>query len=363
MLIDSDSYIDQRTNWNLEQLYKEKQKLEKYISDYKKGKKQNIKDGYTTNPSPQVISDMYKKYLIKLNDLIAKKEREKKEERKYIELTDYNEINNFLLQNDFLNEAEICRILKKDGNAEIFFEYGNQEVEFYLLEVTDFTLDYYTYENYIDSISIKNHNGLINLEIDDNVISISAKSIKLRALDIKNTIYTYVSVKYKEDQEKTFYYISNIDNLKIGDYVWVSVRDTYCPGIVEKIEKFSYSNVPFPIYITKRIIRKSSKEEFEEFNNKEKNTFYEDYDYDFEKSTIKEQAKKLSFMKNNKLIECPCCGSKEVPAGEDGLYYICTKCGWENDEIQRDNPDYEGGANEMSLNEARKAFKEGRKVK
>lgn len=61
-------------------------------------------------------------------------------------------------------------------------------------------------------------------------------------------------------------------------------------------------------------------------------------------------------------IECACCGSLEVPPGEEGLYYICSNCGWENDEVQRDKPDYKGGANKMSLNEARKAYKEGRKI-
>lgn len=64
-------------------------------------------------------------------------------------------------------------------------------------------------------------------------------------------------------------------------------------------------------------------------------------------------------MQKNK---CPCCGSLEIPVGEEGLYYICSVCGWENDEIQKDNPNYKGGANQMSLNEAKKAYKEGKKV-
>ena len=64
----------------------------------------------------------------------------------------------------------------------------------------------------------------------------------------------------------------------------------------------------------------------------------------------------------NKFIECPCCGSLEVPKGEEGLYYICEVCGWENDPIQNDKPDYGGGANIMSLNEAKQAYKEGRKI-
>ena len=66
-------------------------------------------------------------------------------------------------------------------------------------------------------------------------------------------------------------------------------------------------------------------------------------------------------MKENK-IKCACCGSLEVPDGEEGLYYICDICGWENDPIQNDKPDYEGGANKMSLNQAKKAYAEGKKV-
>lgn len=62
-------------------------------------------------------------------------------------------------------------------------------------------------------------------------------------------------------------------------------------------------------------------------------------------------------------VRCACCGSLEVPKGEEGLYYICNKCGWENDEIQRDKPDYEGGANDMSLNQAKEAYKKGLPVK
>lgn len=63
-----------------------------------------------------------------------------------------------------------------------------------------------------------------------------------------------------------------------------------------------------------------------------------------------------------KIVKCACCGSLEVPNGEEGLGYVCTRCGWEKDGVQEDKPDYEGGANKMSLNEARKAYKEGRKV-
>ncbi|WP_262983465.1 CPCC family cysteine-rich protein [Pectobacterium peruviense] len=46
-----------------------------------------------------------------------------------------------------------------------------------------------------------------------------------------------------------------------------------------------------------------------------------------------------------------------------GEYDICSNCGWEYDPVQSREPNYAGGANKMSLNEARKAFKNGQKVK
>lgn len=61
---------------------------------------------------------------------------------------------------------------------------------------------------------------------------------------------------------------------------------------------------------------------------------------------------------NTKGIKCPCCGKSIVPE-----YDICTVCNWENDPIQLKKPDLRGGANEMSLNEAIEAFKNGKEVK
>lgn len=59
-------------------------------------------------------------------------------------------------------------------------------------------------------------------------------------------------------------------------------------------------------------------------------------------------------MKSGETIKCPCCGQTTV-----GEYEICDLCSWENDPIQLDDPEYSGGANRMSLNEAREAFKKG----
>ncbi len=60
------------------------------------------------------------------------------------------------------------------------------------------------------------------------------------------------------------------------------------------------------------------------------------------------------------MYKCPCCGEKALD--EEGHYDICSTCGWEDDPIQRKDPDYDGGANIMSLNQARKAFKEGKTI-
>jgi hypothetical protein len=51
------------------------------------------------------------------------------------------------------------------------------------------------------------------------------------------------------------------------------------------------------------------------------------------------------------LYLCPVCGSRTISA--PGEYEICSICDWEDDPVQRDNPDLCGGANKNSLNEAR----------
>ncbi len=55
---------------------------------------------------------------------------------------------------------------------------------------------------------------------------------------------------------------------------------------------------------------------------------------------------------------CLCCGY--LTHGEpqpSGNHCICPVCFWEDDEVQADDPDFEGGANDSSLNQARKNFK------
>ena len=57
---------------------------------------------------------------------------------------------------------------------------------------------------------------------------------------------------------------------------------------------------------------------------------------------------------------CPCCGYLTLSEPPPGTYEICPVCNWEDDIVQYDNIDFEGGANEESLRQARINFKEFR---
>ena len=53
---------------------------------------------------------------------------------------------------------------------------------------------------------------------------------------------------------------------------------------------------------------------------------------------------------------CPCCHFLTLDEPPPGTYEICSICGWEDDPVQFDDPDYKGGANRPSLNECRNRF-------
>ena len=60
------------------------------------------------------------------------------------------------------------------------------------------------------------------------------------------------------------------------------------------------------------------------------------------------------------LGKCPVCGKDDEYVTRP--YSICEICGWEREPAQESNPDLSGGANRLSLNEAKKEWKEGRTV-
>jgi hypothetical protein len=53
---------------------------------------------------------------------------------------------------------------------------------------------------------------------------------------------------------------------------------------------------------------------------------------------------------------CPCCGYKTFSHEPNGSYEICGVCYWEDDLIQLQDPDYDGGANKVSLRQAQSNF-------
>lgn len=54
---------------------------------------------------------------------------------------------------------------------------------------------------------------------------------------------------------------------------------------------------------------------------------------------------------------CPCCGFLTLAQRPPGTFDICPVCFWEDDQIQFRDPDYRGGANTVSLTEARVNFR------
>ena len=52
---------------------------------------------------------------------------------------------------------------------------------------------------------------------------------------------------------------------------------------------------------------------------------------------------------------CPCCGNI-LEDDEPHNWGICSVCMWEDDPVQFDDPDYAGGANDISLNLYRELF-------
>ena len=55
--------------------------------------------------------------------------------------------------------------------------------------------------------------------------------------------------------------------------------------------------------------------------------------------------------------KCPCCGYKTLDEEPPETFDTCPVCSWEDDRVQYYDNDYKGGANRVSLNEAKENFK------
>lgn len=60
------------------------------------------------------------------------------------------------------------------------------------------------------------------------------------------------------------------------------------------------------------------------------------------------------------MIKCPVCGKYTFKKRDD--FDICPICNWENDDLQLSDPEFWGGANQMSLNQAKEAWKKDEKI-
>jgi hypothetical protein len=60
---------------------------------------------------------------------------------------------------------------------------------------------------------------------------------------------------------------------------------------------------------------------------------------------------------NRPLFACPCCGENTI--GERHTFEICVVCMWEDDPVQSEDPDFEGGGNALSLKAARTLWQQG----
>jgi predicted nucleotidyltransferase len=61
---------------------------------------------------------------------------------------------------------------------------------------------------------------------------------------------------------------------------------------------------------------------------------------------------------------CPVCGLEGIGFPDiPGSFNLCPRCGWEDDSAQFIQPDLEGGANQMSLQQARAAWGAGKQVR
>jgi Cysteine-rich CPCC len=56
--------------------------------------------------------------------------------------------------------------------------------------------------------------------------------------------------------------------------------------------------------------------------------------------------------------EGPCCDHLTLDEAPSGTHTICAVCSWEDDRVQFRDPDYPGGANKVSLRQARENYRQ-----
>ena len=64
----------------------------------------------------------------------------------------------------------------------------------------------------------------------------------------------------------------------------------------------------------------------------------------------------MKIFRSNKKHTCLCCGYKTLDDISPGSHLICEICFWEDDPVQYEDTEFEGGANTVSLKQAQRNF-------
>ena len=186
----------------------------------------------------------------------------------FIKMNDMNELNN--TEWDYLymgagNYLFVRREYIEDFKKEYgeFLEKGKVVLYGTWREFTNYLLN--VYFNKKDDSELKQ-------KLEEH-ISIMCDQFSINYSEQKSVdVYTYVSVVYDDDivattiNEPSFYYKTDLDNISINDKVLVDRNGEEVLGTVIDIEKFDKEDVPFPLDITKKVIKIVEKSQEKEPN-------------------------------------------------------------------------------------------------
>lgn len=322
MMISPKVYIDEKRNWSLQELYKERDELIQAIKMYEEGKLEE-KDIFMS-PSPETIYKYNKEeYLPRLEILITEKEQNNFVSFRMNNYTDfYLEINR---KNDYAYDPydRWCDVTISISNKN--FNYNNKGELLLEIEVIElrnlfekFVNDKLLKDEGIDFIEpdlefTVSTNGLVDLRInlfEDGTLSPNYYNLCFDKEEIKKIYeyiikvfpkddnkteeieqndyeipdelqkqYYYITVKYDEyNNKKTYCYISKDTTIETGDKVVVYMADNIVIATVVDTQYYTRENAPYPVEKTKMVIEKVTEEtdlskydlyyeEFEEYDD------------------------------------------------------------------------------------------------
>lgn len=304
-MISPEVYIDEKKKWSLQKLYKERDELIQAIKMYEEGKLEE-RDVYML-PSPETIYKYNKEeYLPRLEILIAKKEQNNFLRLKIDDYTDFylkiirkkdfehdpydrwcdviisisNKYFNYNNKGELLLEFEVVELrnllqkfindkLKKDESISFiepdleFYTYTNNLVDLRINLFEDGALSPNYYNLCFDKEEIKKiYNYIIQIfpEKEDNKKKDAKSDIEGKDYGIPDSLqeqYYYLTVEYDEyNNGKTYCYMSEDTNIKIGDKVVVYMADNIVIATVVDAQYYTRENAPYPVEKTKRVIEK-----------------------------------------------------------------------------------------------------------